>query len=195
MIDGIASEPFSATTLPPITKATNSTEKVIKVTRERYSQPIDEVEDKIARWSGVETEAMVEKVERDLILKQIQSATERKIDFLARINNVVEEMTEEVKQLEEIVEKREKVKEEEKKEVEKAEKKDELVNIVTCDRCGQKTKINFNPNPDKPLFCKECLKEYRREQAQAENAQKAAGHEVKRESRGPSTRQKDQKTE
>jgi len=175
MIDGVASEPFSATTLPPITRVTNSTEKVIRVTRERYSQPIDEVEDKIARWSGVETEAMVEKLERELILKQIQAAADRKIDFLARINNVGEEMTEEIKKLEEVVEKREKVKEAEKEEAAKVNKKDEVVNIVTCDRCGQKTKINFNPNPDKPLFCKECLKEFRREQAQAENAKKGGG--------------------
>ncbi len=175
MIDGVASEPFSATTLPPITVATHSTEKVIRVTRERYSQPIDEVEDKIARWSGVETEAMVEKLERELILKQIQTAADRKVDFIARFNNVGEEITEDVKKLEEIVEKKEKVKAVEVEEKEKAEKKDEIVNIVTCDRCGQKTKINFNPNPDKPLFCKECLKEFRREQAAEENAKKGGG--------------------
>lgn len=53
MIDGIASRPFSALTLPPIAQATDSEEKVIKVSRERYAVPRDKIEDKIARWSGM----------------------------------------------------------------------------------------------------------------------------------------------
>jgi len=53
MIDGIASRPFSALTLPPIAQKTDSEEKVIKVTRERYAVPRDKIEDKIARWSGM----------------------------------------------------------------------------------------------------------------------------------------------
>jgi len=44
-----------------------------------------------------------------------------------------------------------------------AEKKEEL--IVKCDWCGVRTKINFKPSPDKPVLCKECLKDYRRMQA------------------------------
>ncbi len=55
MIDGVASNPFSATTLPPLGKEfmTSNKEKVIKVSRERYAKPREEVEDKISRWSGV----------------------------------------------------------------------------------------------------------------------------------------------
>ncbi len=53
MIDGIASRPFSALTLPPIAQTTHSTDKVIRVTRERYAVPRDKIEDKIARWSGM----------------------------------------------------------------------------------------------------------------------------------------------
>ncbi len=54
MIDGITSEAFSATTLPPIEIAKNSLvirDKVIKVSRERYTQSRAIVEDKIMRWS------------------------------------------------------------------------------------------------------------------------------------------------
>lgn len=53
MIDGIASRPFSAMTLPSISVATGSENKVIRVSRERYAVPRDQIEDKIARWSGM----------------------------------------------------------------------------------------------------------------------------------------------
>ncbi len=53
MIDGVASRPFSALTLSPIAVSTGSLEKVVKVSRERYAQSRDKIEDKIARWSGM----------------------------------------------------------------------------------------------------------------------------------------------
>ncbi len=53
MIDGVASRPFSALTMPPIGSATGSLERVIKVSRERYAVSRDKIEDKIARWSGM----------------------------------------------------------------------------------------------------------------------------------------------
>ncbi|MDQ5938664.1 MAG: hypothetical protein QG642_354, partial [Patescibacteria group bacterium] len=55
MIDGVASEAFSARTLPPVTLDSDVPldikEKVIKVTRERYTKSRVVVEDKIMRWS------------------------------------------------------------------------------------------------------------------------------------------------
>jgi len=61
MIDGVASRPFSAITLPPLPQKTESAkEKIIKISRERYATDRKEVEDKIAKWSGViETEKQV----------------------------------------------------------------------------------------------------------------------------------------
>ena len=53
MIDGVASKPFSATTLAPIAKTTDSLEKVVRVSRERYAIPRDKIEEKIMRWSGM----------------------------------------------------------------------------------------------------------------------------------------------
>jgi CxxC-x17-CxxC domain-containing protein len=56
MIDGVASEPFSARGLPPIDKnipKTDLREKIIRVSRERYAKSRKIVEDKIIRWSGV----------------------------------------------------------------------------------------------------------------------------------------------
>jgi len=54
MIDGIASRPFSSNTLPPIQKPEISyRDTIIRVSRERYSTARKEVEEKIAKWSGV----------------------------------------------------------------------------------------------------------------------------------------------
>jgi len=54
MIDGLASRPFSAETLPPIQAPEIShREKIIRISRERYSCDRKLVEEKIARWSGV----------------------------------------------------------------------------------------------------------------------------------------------
>lgn len=60
MIDGVASHPFSSTTMPPIGSPTGSSEKVILVSRERYGRPRESIEDKILRWSGMEGDAMDE---------------------------------------------------------------------------------------------------------------------------------------
>ena len=58
MIDGVTSRPFSAVTLPPtaIGEVTNVREKIIKVSREKYSRPREEVEEKIAKWAGMTEE-------------------------------------------------------------------------------------------------------------------------------------------
>jgi hypothetical protein len=53
MIDGVASHPFTALTMPPIGQPTGSAEKVIKVSRERYAKKRDVIEEKILRWSGM----------------------------------------------------------------------------------------------------------------------------------------------
>ncbi len=54
MIDGVASQPFSAMTIPPIGVPTGSRDKIIRVSRERYTKRKEEIEDKIVRWSGME---------------------------------------------------------------------------------------------------------------------------------------------
>ncbi len=56
MIDGIAGDAFSATTLPPIKLEDAGNEaKIINSSRERYSSSKADVEDKIRRWSGMLT--------------------------------------------------------------------------------------------------------------------------------------------
>jgi CxxC-x17-CxxC domain-containing protein len=56
MIDGIAGDAFSATTLPPIKlEDAGNEEKIINASRERYTTKKEEVEEKIRRWSGMLT--------------------------------------------------------------------------------------------------------------------------------------------
>ena len=55
MVDGAATPPFSAHTLAPIETRTHSTAKVIAVSRERYGAPRAMIEEKVLRWSGMET--------------------------------------------------------------------------------------------------------------------------------------------
>lgn len=51
MINGVASDPFTAITLPPSTyENTDNAEKVIRISRERYANPVVEVENKIIKW-------------------------------------------------------------------------------------------------------------------------------------------------
>ncbi len=65
MINGVASNPFSATTLPPIAEATGNVDKVIRVSRERYAVPRQIVEQKISKWLGAEFHAEAAKAESD----------------------------------------------------------------------------------------------------------------------------------
>lgn len=75
MIDGVSSRPFSANTLPPIGSRTNSVNKVIMVSRERYSVERDKIEHKIARWSGMEIESDDDENDQDDI------STEDELDY------------------------------------------------------------------------------------------------------------------
>jgi len=53
MINGVASDPFTATTIPINEKhRTHNTEKVRRVSRERYGNDVVEVEERISRWMG-----------------------------------------------------------------------------------------------------------------------------------------------
>ncbi len=56
MIDGVASESFSATTLPPIAFETGNAEKIIARSRELYTHPKNVVHNKIMKWSETKME-------------------------------------------------------------------------------------------------------------------------------------------
>lgn len=175
MIDGVSSEPFSATTMPPIAETTNLADKIIKVSRERYAKSREVVEEKIARWSGVETEIMLMRAEKKLREQDKDldaDVLSKSIDFLEslRRKSMEPEKTEEIE---------EKKEEEKKKQEEKPEK------IVKCDWCSSRTRINFEPDPDRPVLCKECLKDYRRMQAKGVEPPKKLSDKPKKMKKKP----------
>ncbi len=63
MIDGIASSPFSAKGLLPLTEEemTNNEEKVINLSREKYASNREEVEEKITRWHELRDDSSLRK--------------------------------------------------------------------------------------------------------------------------------------
>jgi hypothetical protein len=78
MIDGVASQPFSASTIPPIGNNTGNKEKVIRVSRERYGRPRSEIEHKIARWSGMEIVGSVDDIDDDYTDEFVAEKTQKK---------------------------------------------------------------------------------------------------------------------
>jgi len=86
MINGLTSHTFSAVTLPPFPRPEKTNvEKIIKVSRERYTTPRSIVEEKIARWSNVENE----QPRMDSPLPQTQMLYEARCAMCARDTKVI----------------------------------------------------------------------------------------------------------
>ncbi len=60
MINGVASQPFTAVSLSSASyPVTGNAEKVIRVSRERYANPVQQVEEKISKWLGQDYQEQV----------------------------------------------------------------------------------------------------------------------------------------
>ncbi len=157
MIDGVAGDAFSATTLPPIEiKAgeENSADKVIKVSRERYTKSKKEVEEKIARWIGMDIDGGDKRnfVEE----KTLANRVSQPISSLASTKTLLIQ-----KKKEEVILPSAGT------EIKKPENEERLVEDkkmydAVCDTCGVEIKIPFQPDGKRPVFCKDCLKDYQR---------------------------------
>lgn len=77
MIDGIAGDAFSATTLPPvyIEDTKDNEEKIIAISRERYASSKEEVENNIAKWAGVMPASGFQTVNRPSMQQFVQNQT------------------------------------------------------------------------------------------------------------------------
>ena len=148
MIDGIASEPFSARGLPPPPdeEKTNNKEKVITVSRERYAKERSVVEDKITRWHESDEESE-EKRKRDKESKKKFVAVKQESDKSGQFGHSIK-------------------------------KADEVYKYpASCSRCGQETKISFQPNGIRPVYCRECLSKVREEKKKEIETRKKAKKE------------------
>ncbi len=138
MIDGASSEPFSANTLAPIAQRTDSTEKVIKVSRERYASKRATVEEKVIRWAGYGTadtgkQLLAEDEEEQSIAERIRELEASSPD--------VGEMAEPAGG----------------GGFGGAKKKKPVLYQVPCAVCGKPQDLTFEPDWSKPWLCKEHL--------------------------------------
>ena len=166
MIDGIAGDAFSATVLPPVSleETKDNEEKVIRISRERYSTSRAEVEDKIARWSGM--------LPGDMLLsastKTTVTANENKTDIQADDRKVVPAAMNNYVQP--VAPARE-IKEENLEDYAVPEpeqpKPERPMFSAECDTCGVEIQVPFKPDGKRPTFCKDCLKDYQRAVAKA----------------------------
>ncbi len=127
MIDGVASSPFSATTLPPIAKLTNSRDKVVNVSRERYAVKREEIEEKVNKWSGFAQGSLYGMAPRfGGAAPAVGAAT----------GGPPPALTPEAAPF--------------------AASSDRQYK-ASCSRCGKELHLKFPPDPSRPFYCKECL--------------------------------------
>lgn len=166
LIDGVTGDAFSAMTLSPFAAEEKSNkEKIISASRERYANKKEDVEEKISRW---------------IELNQEEPRKPFKPPFRAPKEGIYSktEKTEEnpAAPQPEIVNKPKIVKEEH------FEKDSKDLNEVVCSNCGQKTFVSFIPDGKRPVYCKECLRESRKEKREIKKPQKKE-YERKEENR------------
>ncbi|MDP1833339.1 MAG: type IV secretion system DNA-binding domain-containing protein [Candidatus Moranbacteria bacterium] len=206
MIDGVAGDAFSATTLPPLNLGDTEgvEEKVIRVTRERYGKSKAEVEDRIARWSGMEVfkesleDGPEELGDMDTDFVKAPAIANRNVVEAAGNNKTYPKTSnysnkEAIKKVyptaniisnpavpvQKSVPKAEVVP----AVVAKPEAPKEMFSTI-CATCEEPISVPFKPDPSRPAFCRECLKDHQRlmarrkisaekQDGQAESAQPA----------------------
>ncbi len=179
MIDGVSSDPFSATTLAPLREdeKTENREKILRITHERYSKPKAVIEEKIARWTGMLEEKEGDEVadgEHERPMRREQRPERREPRAYTPVQSehrvpqrTVASMTPEASkpqmQTPSPVVPRERTRERTKKEV-----------PIICDLCKKESTVNFHPDPKKPIYCKECLKKVKSQKSTAPKQERAA---------------------
>ncbi len=159
MIDGLTGSAFSAATLPPIDLAPTeqNEEKVIRITRERYGTQRELVEEKIARWSGMITE-------KELSAPVRRKKEEPRVEKIAPVR----------------------IKTEKPKDVIRITSSGQNQSVAVsdgarpvyaakCATCEIEIEVPFKPDGSRPTFCKDCLKDYQRQQARIQQAKSPTG--------------------
>ncbi|MFA4817243.1 MAG: type IV secretion system DNA-binding domain-containing protein [Parcubacteria group bacterium] len=178
MIDGIAGDAFSATTLPPLDLSDTilDEEKAIRISRERYGKNRAEVEDRISRWSG-----MMEEENENIIIHKVEPASSagrpktiyRPVENVTPAIKVMPKAAVAAKPVEKVEPVASQVAEEKninEETLRQAQGKKELYETL-CDTCEQKIYVPFMPDPNRPAFCKECLKDYQRAMAKSRSVE------------------------
>ena len=170
MIDGIAGDAFSAVTLPPfdLVETASNEDKVVRISRERYGKNRAEVEDKISRWSGMFPDEDIKIIKAEN--SAVKDASKQDFENPAPAVNKTVPMA----QLRPTEISRAKTEEKSDEGVgENGENKKvrEMYETI-CDTCEDKILVPFKPDPNRPAFCKDCLKDYQRAMARSRNEEK-----------------------
>src|SRR3989344_3740419 len=153
MIDGVSSSPFSAATLPPLSKEAdgNNAEKIINSSRERYSTPKDIVEEKIARWSSMVDENSPQSDERGHVPKENFEPQRFKDEPRPQRKPLPVKFQAPSKPMKDF---------QETSTTTNIETKGTGY-VVECYECGNPTEVHFKPDGIRPVYCKDCFKKIR----------------------------------
>lgn len=168
MIDGVATNPFSAVTLEPINMDDTqmNTEKIINISRERYSTPKQVIEDKINRWAGVMDPGVKSKI-NNLAKKRVEQQSPQSIPTANRKSVSNTSPTTDRKSVSNTSQRSQKPTSSPRNVSKESPDRDEKQQLfeIDCSGCATTVQIPFKPDGIRPVFCKDCLRDYRRQQA------------------------------
>lgn len=174
MIDGVAGDAFSATVLPPIELrgTVENIDKVIRISRERYTAKKQDVEDKIRRWTGMLTDeekaALVSRTnemrearpaagtpvispKQAFVPKDVSKAVSSTKPLQTQSIAVPEAFGQEAGATATVI----------------TEVSEKPMYIAYCAVCDTEIKVPFQPDGKRPTFCRDHLKDYQRTAAKA----------------------------
>jgi CxxC-x17-CxxC domain-containing protein len=150
MIDGVTSNSFSASTLPPFPIPSDgpiNRDKIIRSSRERYAGNRSEIEEKISRWT--DNNLLATKIEHQLAS---EGPARPAAPSYRRETNI--DTTRRRDDRPKFVPPQPRTPVEPAKPAKATESGDF---IAHCDNCGKDVKLNFKPRTDKPIYCRDCL--------------------------------------
>ncbi len=153
MIDGISSDPFSARGLPPLATElrTNNESKVIAYTREHYAASKSEVEARILKWH--------EDVEDAPRLKDVVPSDSRYADEIAEEIKIEKRAAQSENNFSAPAPRQAPIK--------TAPREETPMFDVICHNCGNNTRIPFQPDGVRPVYCKDCLEKLRKQKEES----------------------------
>lgn len=167
MIDGIAGDAFSATTLPPIYlgETQENEPTIIRVSRERYAKSKSDVEEAIARWSGMLAQEKMQAIVSGMGAGQQPVQPRSYVEHAAaqnvpmQQNRTAHEPRTGYGQQPFAHQDRQGSAPAYEQPVQEAPRP---IFEAVCDTCGVEMQVPFKPDGKRPTFCKDCLKDYQR---------------------------------
>lgn len=182
MVDGVSTQPFSASTLPPIETRTNSEEKVIAVSRERYAEHRSIMEEKILRWSGMEAVGAAAGVSYpDILTEEERERQAAEAPVMQMLGTIKPDAAASYEAIEGVsnadASEYLRISPERLSAISKPPqpaKKEKPKFPHTCTRCGKVWDMPIQLDTSRPIYCAECLPLVREEKKMKKTVMKAA---------------------